>query len=55
MSESTVMVELRKVRDRISGEIREMDTNQMKEYFNSESKPLLNEIKRIREQKLKAM
>jgi len=55
MTESKVMDELRETRDRISEEIKEMNTDQMREYFKKKSRPMLNEIKKIREKKLKAI
>lgn len=55
MTESKVMKELRDTRDRISEEIKEMNTDQMKEYFKEKSNPMLNEINKIREQKSKAI
>ena len=55
MTESKVMKELRETRDKISEEIEEMNTDQMKEYFEKNSKPMLNEINRIRAQKVKAI
>lgn len=55
MTESKVMDELRETRDRISEEIKEMNTDQMKEYFKKESIPMLNEINKIRELKLKVI
>jgi len=48
------MDELRETRDKISEEIKDMNTDQLKEYFKEKSKPMLNEIKKIRELKLKA-
>lgn len=55
MTESKVMKELRETRDRISEEIKEMNTEQLKEYFEKKSNPMLNEINQIRAQKLKAI
>ena len=55
MTESKVMKELRETRDRISEEIKEMNADQMKEYFREKSYPMLNEINKIRERKLKAI
>ena len=55
MTEAKVMKELRETRDRISEEIKEMNTDQMKEYFKRNSNPMLNEINRIKAQKLKAI
>jgi hypothetical protein len=55
MTESKVMKELRETRDRISQEIKGMNTDQMKEYFKKESNPMLSEINRIREKKSKAI
>ena len=55
MTESKVMDELRETRDRISEEIKEMNSDQMKEYFKKKSNPMLKEINKIREQKLKAI
>ena len=55
MTESKVMKELRETRDRISEEIRDMNTDQMKEYFKKKSDPMLSEINKIREQRLKAI
>lgn len=55
MTESKVMIELRETRDKISEEIKDMNTDQMKEYFKEKSNPMLNEIKKIRELKLKAI
>jgi len=54
MTESKVMKELRIARDRISEEIREMNADQMKEYFREKSYPMLTEINKLRKQKLKA-
>jgi hypothetical protein len=55
MSESKVMKELRDTRDKISEDIKDMNTEQMKEYFKKKSTPMLNEINKIRNQKLKAI
>ncbi len=55
MTESKVMKELRETRDRISEEIKEMNTDQMKEYFKKDATPMLKEINRIRAQKVKAI
>lgn len=55
MTESKVMKELRETRDRISEEIKEMNTDQMKEYFKKKSNLMLDEINQMRAQKLKAM
>lgn len=55
MKESIVMKELRETRDRISEEIKDMNANQMKEYFKKDSESVLQEIMRIRKQKLKAI
>ncbi len=48
MTESKVMKELRETRDRISEEIKEMNTDQMKEYFKKAATPMLKEINLIR-------
>ena len=55
MTESKVMKELRETRDRISTEIKDMNTEQMKEYFKENSDPVLQEISQIRKQKVKAI
>ncbi|MBC7765935.1 MAG: hypothetical protein H7Y41_05570 [Hyphomonadaceae bacterium] len=55
MTESKVMQELRKTRDKMSDEIKDMNSEQMKEYFNKKATSMLNEINSIREQKLKAI
>ncbi len=55
MSESKVMTELRVTRDRISQEINEMSTEHMKAYFKKESRPMMDEIEKIRKKKLKAI
>jgi hypothetical protein len=55
MNESSVMKELRETRDRISEEIRDMKTDQMKEYFKKKSDPMLIEINKIREERLRAI
>ena len=53
--ESKVMTELRKTRDEISEEIKEMNAVELNEYFKKKSKPLLDEINQIRKQKQKAI
>lgn len=53
MDESKVMKELCETRDKISEEIKDMNIDQMKKYFKEKSKPMLNEIQKIRESKLK--
>ncbi|MFZ3103011.1 MAG: hypothetical protein WA131_05835 [Desulfitobacteriaceae bacterium] len=55
MTESKVMKELRVIRDRISEEIKDMNTEQMKNYFKTKSDPALQEIRQIRKQKGKAI
>lgn len=55
MTESKVMKELRETRDRISEEIKDMNTEQMKEFIKKKSDPVLQEIKQIRNQKNKAI
>lgn len=55
MTESKVMNELRETRDKISAEIKEMKLEQMSEYFKEKSNPMLIEINKIREKKLKAI
>lgn len=55
MTESIIMKELREGRDRISEEIKDMDADQLKDYFQKKSNPMLREIYKIREQKLKAI
>jgi len=55
MTESKVMKELRETRDRISEEIRDMNADQVKEYFKKKSYTMFNEIKKIRERKSKAI
>jgi hypothetical protein len=55
MTESKVMKELRETRNRISEEIKDMNTEQMKEYFKKNSEPALQEIRQIRKLKLKSI
>ncbi len=55
MTESKVMQELRETRDRISEEIKEMNSEQMKEYFKKKATSMLNEINNIREHRSKAI
>lgn len=55
MTESKVMKELRETRDRISEEIKGMNTEQMKEYFKKNSDPTLQEIRQIRKLKVKSI
>jgi hypothetical protein len=49
MNESKVMKGLRETRDKISEEIKDMNSQQTKEYFRNNSQKCLNEIKKIRE------
>jgi ribosomal protein L29 len=55
MLESKVMKELRKVRDKTSEEIKDMTIEQKKEYFMEKSVPIMDKIKKIRADKLKAI